>query len=133
VIVARDDLVRLAAWVAGTETVFLTIGAFASRRVASVVVQSPAIPWLVTVIVVLVIPFGTAALLTAQADSPLRAGTVSCIGVLVGSVLWAVTGRIIGIEALSETPSTWAWRSFGFAIIVAACIFAVGAISLRRS
>jgi hypothetical protein len=112
--------------------VFLTVGALASKRVAAGLLHAAVIPWLVAVIVILVIPFGTAALLTGGAHSLLRAGAVSCVGVLVGSILWAAGGRFFGIDAMSETPSTWAWRSFGFATIVAASIFGLGALSLRR-
>jgi hypothetical protein len=132
VTISRDDLVRLAVWVAGAEVVFLTVGAFASRRISSGVFQSAAIPWLAAVMVIFVIPFGAASLLTGGANSQLRTGVVSCIGVLVGSILWAAGGHLFGIDGMSETPSTWAWRTFGFATIVAACIFGLGAISLRR-
>ena len=127
-----DQLIRLAAWVSGAEVVLLSLGAMVTQRISLSAEASTSVVWLTSIIGIIVIPLGCAAVLHARGrPGAIASGVVACGGVVLGGFAWALLGIAFGV-ATQPSAIVAAWRVIGYAIIVAASIVAIGSATLLK-
>lgn len=122
----------LAVSVATLEVVFLSVGSFVTRNAVSFSKQhSTLIAVLAGVVVFIGIPMGTAMVVGLHDRGvSARLALAGSAGVIAGSILWIVLGRLLGVAAHDSSMVVGLWRTLGYGATVGLSTLGVGSLFL---
>jgi len=132
---------RLGAWIATVDVLFLVVGAEMSRRLSQGLPgpsegRSVVTAWVAALTLVVLIPAVSVAAVSNRGPGPTW-GVVALAGagVIVGSVLWSILGTAFGLTAGKDVAplALWAWRTAGYwALVFAAVVSCFGAFEKAK-